>query len=441
MILLITVLSLLLSSIYCLEGMAYAAFDNDDIYQSRLPDFRDPTPSYAPTPGREWTPSVLCSSPDPDPLIFSERSSPLHKSQSDQLDFMQEGEVDDGGLDYVHYQIEWRVKLNNRVVAKDTEQDLALPPRSYWERIKDTAGNILRRKIAHNRRRFEGANVDWTTVENQLLKWANLYRLGKKLRIQITINYIDDHGRLSSRSDKRGKSSVTKGMITERDAEMDAEQASGGHGVWRDVYRIMRCPGPPCRHEGQYCWQDPHGKKHYRLRTNHLKMLTRYVQQGGVIETHDDIPDSLREQLYAEESQRLERRNKGSDSLTCGSCHPVHFHLPSQMPIPTTSAAAESTAPAPKQTDTIDIPGLLDIAVKEYAAWHQSRVSSQTFRENIQKACDLALENCLDLKQIHDDQDADFFVKNGVKAGAARRFVSDIARWVTRNRDANELGE
>lgn len=138
---------------------------------------------------------------------------------------MQEGEVDDRGLDYVYYQIEWRVKLNNRVVAKDTEQDLALPPRSYWERIKDTA-IILRRKIAHNRRmrlddtilvvsvnersqsdlikRFKGASVDWTTVENQPLMWANLYRLGKKLRIQITINYIDDHDRHPSSSDKRG---------------------------------------------------------------------------------------------------------------------------------------------------------------------------------------------------------------------------------------------
>lgn len=139
-------------------------------------------------------------------------------------------------------------------------------------------------------------------------------------------------------------------------------------------------------------------------------MLTRYVQQGGVIETHDDVPDSLREQLYAE--KRLERRKKSSDSSTCGStCHPVHFHLPSQAPTPTPTAAAECTSLAPTQTDPIGISGLLDIAVEEYATWHQSPVSSETFRENIQKARDVALENCLDLKQIHQDQDPDFCQK------------------------------
>lgn len=150
------------------------------------------------------------------------------------------------------------------------------------------------------------------------------------------------------------------------------------------------------------------------------------------------IPDSLREQLYAEENQQLDRRKKSSDTSTCRStCHSVHLHLPSQVAIPPTTAECKN--PASKQTDPFDIPGLLDIAVKEYATWHQSRVSSETFRENIQKACDVALENCLDLKQIHNDQYPDFFVKEGVKAGAARRFVSDIARWVTRNGDTNEL--
>lgn len=51
----------------------------------------------------------------------------------------------------------------------------------------------------------------------------------------------------------------------------------------------------------------------------------------------------------------------------------------------------------------------------------------------------MAHENSLDLKHIHDDQDADFFIKNGVNAGAARRLVSNIARWVTQTRDPNKV--
>lgn len=172
-----------------------------------------------------------------------------------------------------------------------------------------------------------------------------------------------------------------------------------------------------------------------------MKALTKYVQQGGVIETHDDIPDSLREQLYAEENQRLERRKKSLDNPPSGSaCPPIHLHVlpaqPSQGPI-ATSTGSDCANPAPRQTDPIDIPGHLDTAVEEYAIWHQSRVSSEAFRENIRKACDVALENCLDLKQIHEDQDPDFFVKHGVKPGAARRFVTDISQWVHRQDDAN----
>ncbi|KAJ5534297.1 hypothetical protein N7527_000551 [Penicillium freii] len=52
--------------------------------------------------------------------------------------------------------------------------------------------------------------------------------------------------------------------------------------------------------------------------------------------------------------------------------------------------------------------------------------------ENINKARDVTLENCLDLMQIYKDQDPGFFVKHGVKVGAARRFVRDIGLWVKR---------
>jgi hypothetical protein len=62
----------------------------------------------------------------------------------------------------------------------------------------------------------------------------------------------------------------------------------------------MPYPGPPCPQESQYCWLDPAGKKHYRLRTYHLKSLVKYVKQGGILKTHNNMLDTIRDQLYAE---------------------------------------------------------------------------------------------------------------------------------------------
>ncbi|KAJ5998521.1 hypothetical protein N7451_006331 [Penicillium sp. IBT 35674x] len=396
--------------------MTYTPFSDDDTYRPELPDQWERTPSYAPTPGfpdREWTPSIICPSPNPEDVTVSPS---LHHHLSDQLRFNPVAERTDGSAwdeqspDCIHYQIEWKVKLNNRVVVKDTKLDLTEPPRSYWEEIKEDASNILQRKTARGRRvrlddtdmvlsvysqrdidkHFEGTSVDWTAVEKQLLAWAHLFRRGKSIRLQISINYIEDSGPLPSRTDKRGKSSVTTRMLADRDALIDAEQVTGQHSVWRDVYRIMRCPGPPCRHEGQYCWQEPEGKRHHRLKTHHLKALVKYVEQGGLLETHEDVPDSVREQLC---------------------------------------------------TELIMVDGLLDVAVEEYTEWQQSRVSNETFKDNINKARDVTLENCLDLMQIYEDQDPDFFVKHGVKLGAARRFVHDIGLWVNRRKEmsCNEI--
>ncbi|CAG8254824.1 unnamed protein product [Penicillium salamii] len=447
--------------------MTYTPFnDENDAYRPELPYLWERTPSYAPTPGypdREWTPSVICPSPDPEDIL-GECSPSLHQHPSDQQSFDPVAERADGSAwdeqspDRIHYQIEWRVKLNNRVVVKDTKQDLTQPPRSYWEQIKEDACNILRRKTARGRRvrlddtdmvlsvnsqrdidkHFEGTSVDWTVVEKQLLAWAFLFRRGKKIRLRISINYIEDSGPLPSRTDKRGKSSVTTRMLADRDAQIDAEQVSGQHSVWRDVYRVMRCPGPPCRHEGQYCWQDPEGKRHHRLKTHHLKALVKYVEQGGVLETHADIPDSVREQLYAEDNQRLDKKKKAAENSTMGSmCPPINITvLPAGSSQQSIHPPANDAMPTgPGCTESIMVDGLLDVAVDEYTEWQQSRVSNETFRENINKARDVTLENCLDLMQIYEDQDPGFFVKHGVKVGAARRFVRDIGLWVKRRKE------
>ncbi|KAF5861712.1 hypothetical protein ETB97_012663 [Aspergillus alliaceus] len=52
--------------------------------------------------------------------------------------------------EYLSYAIEWKVTLNNRVLAKDTKQDLVLTPSLYWQGIKQKAERIVRQKEARN---------------------------------------------------------------------------------------------------------------------------------------------------------------------------------------------------------------------------------------------------------------------------------------------------
>ncbi|KAF9249764.1 hypothetical protein DTO027I6_9468 [Penicillium roqueforti] len=68
----------------------------------------------------------------------------------------------------------------------------------------------------------------------------------------------------------------------------------------------------------------------------------------------------------------------------------------------------DAMATGPGCIEPIIIDGLLDVAVDEYTEWQQSRVSNEAFRENINKARDMTLENCLDLMQIYEDQDPGF---------------------------------
>ena len=157
------------------------------------------------------------------------------------------------------------------------------------------------------------------------------------------------------------------------------------------------------------------------------------MERGGILDIHDDVPHDIREQIYNEEQERGKKKQKTSSHAQTGStCPPINIHvLPTSSQPPVASQADdEATRPIPARNDSIDIPGLLDVAVEEFTNWHLSRVSAEIFKENIRKARVVTLENCLDLKQIYDHIDPDFFVKEGVKIGVARRFVSDISFWI-----------
>ena len=232
---------------------------------------------------------------------------------------------------------------------------------------------------------------------------------------------------------KRVFSSVSEQMLSERAMQLDAEQDSGQPSIWREVYNLMRCPGPPC-HLGPYCWRDPIGNKHYKLKTHHLRNIIKCVEQGYRLSSHDDMPHEIREQLFAEEAQYVERQRKQGASHA--SFPPIN--ITNVMPAQTPQASTPGSIPAtPESTGLVscdhsarlEIPGLRDIAVKRYCDWQCSQVDDEALKLEYWKACDLTLADGLDLEQVYKDQDATFYIDSGVKRGIARRFVSDIAAW------------
>jgi hypothetical protein len=54
-------------------------------------------------------------------------------------------------------------------------------------------------------------------------------------------------------------------------------------------------------------------KKHYPVKSHHIKRLITHVEKGGVLEGHKDVPQAVRDELYREEQDRLGRdKRKGS---------------------------------------------------------------------------------------------------------------------------------
>jgi hypothetical protein len=384
-------------------------------------------------------------------------SPSVHQVEVDRLCLLQPDDWDQE-KDYsadppicIRYTIIWKIKLNNRMIAKDTEQDIVLAPAPYWTMfLQPKLDALLSKKINNSKRvrpddsnvvvsvnerserdlirRFDEVQVDWSVVEKQLLSWGELLQGGKRLRVDISFNYVETQAAPPARG------STTQRMLAERAAQLDAEEASGTPSTWRDVYALMRCPGAPCD-LGPHCWRDPHGKQHYPLKAHHMRSLIKHVDEGNPLQCQADVPQMVRQQLYAEHQERSQKQHK--TSVTAGGPPPITIN--NVLPSSASSASgmqseAAATAPTTKASlpQDFELPGFRDVALNEYSEWHQSRVFDITLKADFQKARDVALENALDLDLIHEENDPDFFEKQGVKRGTAKRFVRDISRWATR---------
>ncbi|KAK5069390.1 hypothetical protein LTR51_008640 [Lithohypha guttulata] len=401
-----------------------------------------PTPGlYSDSPGvHHWSPSRSIASPVPQPYALGFIS--LQNWRSDHV-------YNEVPPLYLHYNVEWKVKVNKTIIFKETEENIVLSPAAFWEQVLQTRLDEQLQKDNRSSRsvcakvtdivvsvtgrserpwvkQFGGTNIDWSKVERKLLEWSELFRKGKRLRVDICLQYVEKEtsARSINPQQKRRKvgGSATQRLMAQRDAEIDAEESSTGQpSAWRHVYAKMRCPGPPCTLE-PYCWQDSRTNKRYKLKSHHLRVLIRHYQDGRPLETHDDVPDELRQQIYLEEEQSS--RNKRLNTTTAPASMP-----PIQLVLPKAASPGPEVDRKP-EVKRIDIPGLHDVNLQHYCDWLKSRVRSATLKAEYQKATDFLIEYGYDLDLLHEDQDHTFLTEKGeVMPGTARRYIKDIAYW------------
>lgn len=174
------------------------------------------------------------------------------------------------------------------------------------------------------------------------------------------------------------------------------------------------------------------GKRHYRLRTQTLRRLVTYAEKGGTLETHKDVPDEIRDELYMEEQQRheKEKRKDGNAFGDRGPYQPININVhPSSPTGLALTTPADATAEL-RAMNPLNIPGFKDVAVKEYGEWLTSNVCDDTLKDGFRQACDITLSDGFELEHIFKDQNPTFFVDKGIKPGIARSFVENIRDWV-----------
>lgn len=416
----------------------------------------DDNSQYAPTPGNFGRSPATVYSPSPSPSHYASQPHQQEQLGFLPLDEWKEGvEYGEQPLKYICYTIAWKLILNRKTVGRVTEDDLVVAPSDHWEdSLKADVDDMLQtKKKRYQRVRSEGTsitvsvnershrdlekfysstNINWAPVEKQLRKWSNLLRIGKKLRVVIAFNYRQEDDipmSVSRRVEKRGPVSATTRMLAERDAHIDAEEESTGRtSTWSLVYSRMRCDVRSCPLKSDWCWEDPKDKKHYKLRAPHLGRLIDYVDSGGNLEGHDDVPDDIRRDLVLE-SQTGRKSKKLDNAPTTGAQYPpININV---LPAQAARASVVETSPPRPSSSNRDrvIPGPREPAVRNYCKWLESRATDEAYKADFRRICEVTLENHLDLELILDDPDPGFFIKQGIKTGTARRFIRDIDEW------------
>lgn len=356
----------------------------------------------------------------------------------------------------LRYDVEWRAVLTTTRLGINTEEDIFVTPRAYWDTSlqRELDASLARRFPQQSRpepcstlvvvsvskrgeraltKEFVGLDVDWSVIQDKLESWADLFREGNRLHVKFTFRF-QPQDRINSAP--RARQSATRRMRQQQALQQGAEvHASGEAAHWRAVYRTMRCPGRPCKNDQGYCWRDPHGGRHYKLLTAHMRKLVTHLNEGNKFESHHDVPDAIRQQLYAETDQRVQASQ---------DTRPTHPRM-AQMQICESSPSSEQggqyaspgrtppttiVTPRPLVLEALTIPGPHEKAIEDYVKWHQEQADTPEWIRQFAKAGDILVTQGFKLNLFYQTQRIDLLTEGGVLQGIAESFHNDIPQWL-----------
>ncbi|KAL6229324.1 hypothetical protein BDW75DRAFT_103988 [Aspergillus navahoensis] len=167
---------------------------------------------------------------------------------------------------------------------------------------------------------------------------------------------------------------------------------------------------------------DPKDSKHYKLREPHIDRLVDYVEKGGKLESHGDVPRDIRRDLILE-SQTGKKSKKDSSFASGSSYHPLSNNV---LPAQALTASMISPSPPRSSSPRVVIQGNQVAAVKDYCKWLEARCSDEAYKADFRKACDVVLKRRMDLELILENSDSGIFTDEGIEIGTALRFICDI---------------
>lgn len=352
----------------------------------------------------------------------------------------------------IHYEFRWKISLRENVrprpIVTGSALDIVLAPSDYLTaKFKKYLEDTLKDRekfpgetykcekkditisIERTRGRglsvsFGSQDVNWQMVDSHLEGLGTIFNKGEKMTKRITLLMEFVYKEIVS------DPAAAKGQKRKRKNDNEATKAeiAKDASLWRRVYNYWRCRARYCN-KGPHCWPGERGI-HHRLEYTRLADIKDHhfsnMQPGEQMEDVDISvipPHILRDVLQAS-------HNKDNQGV-----------IESQRAASRCEHAC--TASATSDESSLHVQGDTAQRLEEYCNWVVAQTKSDRWRQELQKATRVALEQCYELNSVleHPKPILELMVKRGVKSGSALQFVSkpSINQWWSEQLDQDDM--